>query len=79
MWFSILGAPASSGDFWGNAVSVVLGQDPDISNFKLSRWFSGTKLNPIKRGKGLCKSTIKSQTKRKNKRHFMEEGTLSGS
>ena len=45
MWFSILGAPASSGDFWGNAVSVVLGQDPDISNFKLSRWFSGTKLN----------------------------------
>ena len=45
MWFSILGAPASPGDFWGNAVSVVLGQDPDISNFKLFRWFSGTKLN----------------------------------
>ena len=45
MWFSILSAPASPGDFWGNAVSVVLGQDLDISNFKLSRRFSGTKLN----------------------------------
>lgn len=30
-------------------------------------------------GKDVCKSTIKSQTKRKNKRRFMEEGTLSGS